>query len=417
MNDGTGHYPTRIELPHPAFYDGYTSVPALTHFDVNNDGFQDLLLVHERNDDTLPNVIYFTGRYIQVLINRGGTSFDDETPARMGDQSATTPERYPDGEPLHNAATPRMHDVDRDGCADLVMWGTPNVRTESPLVYLNDGSGRFKAVSPVPFAGSDHYFGPAVPADVNGDAAIDFVLPERHAGPDGIYGTADDLAMLVTLLNTTPPGPIRCADPSNRAPTSTGALPDRTMPPDATLNVDVSRAFVDPDGDALTYAVSSSAPQVVTARAAGALVTLTAVGEGAAAIRVTATDPGGLSATQSFTVTVSTATVSAPFTDDPLQPGVTPVKAVHFTELRTRIDALRRSGGLPAFSWTDPALRAGVTRVRLVHLLELREALAAAYAASGRTVPRWTNASPAPRPIPIRAAHLTELRAAVLALE
>ena len=121
VNDGTGHYSRRIELPHPAFYDGYTSVPALTHFDVNGDGFQDLLLVHERNGDTLPDVLWHTGRYIQVLVNRGGTSFGDETPTRMGDQSATTPERDADGNPLWNIADPRMHDVDRDGCADLVM--------------------------------------------------------------------------------------------------------------------------------------------------------------------------------------------------------------------------------------------------------------------------------------------------------
>ena len=116
-----------------------------------------------------------------MLINRGGTSFDDETPTWMGDQSATTPERDPDGEPLHNAATPRMHDVDRDGCADLVMWRNPDVRTESPLVYLNDWSGRFHAASPVPFAGSDHYFGfNVVPADVNGEAAVDFVVPYHN---------------------------------------------------------------------------------------------------------------------------------------------------------------------------------------------------------------------------------------------
>ena len=44
--------------------------------------------------------------------------------------------------------------------------------------------------------------------------------------------------------------------------------------------MDVSRAFVDPDDDALTYTVSSSAPRVVAASAAGARVTLTAVGEG-----------------------------------------------------------------------------------------------------------------------------------------
>ena len=205
------------------------------------------------------------------------------------------------------------------------------------------------------------------------------------------------------------------ADPVNRPPAARGALPDRTLAPNRTLNVDVSRAFIDPDGDALTFAVSSSAPQVVAARAAGALVTLTAVSEGAATIRVTAADPGGLSATRSFTV--SATTVSGSFTDDPIQPGVTPVRAVHFAELRTRIDALRRAGGLQAFPWTDPVLTAGVTPVRLAHLLELREALSAAYAAEGRTAPGWTDASPTARSAPIRAVHLMELRAAVLALE
>ena len=105
------------------------------------------------------------------------------------------------------------------------------------------------------------------------------------------------------------------------------------------------------------------------------------------------------------------------FSDDPIQPGLTPVKAVHFTELRTRIDALRRAAGLPAFPWAGPVLTAGVTRVRLVHLLDLREALGAVYAVVGRPVPAWTDAAPAAGTTPIRAAHLMELRAAVLALE
>ena len=417
LNDGTGHYPARIELPRPAFNEGFTSVRGQTHFDVDGDRFQDLLTVHTRNDDALPNVLPFTGRYVQVLVNRGGTSFGDGTRARMGDQSATTAERNPDGDPLNNHAEPRMHDVDRDGCPDLVMVPGRDVRTESPLAYRNDGSGRFRAMSPVPFVGSSRYFGDgAVPADVNGDGAIDFVVPRHNNGPDHEYGTADDFGMLVTLLNTTPPGPIRCADPANRPPAPAGTLPNRTLAPDGTLTLDVSRVFVDPDGDALTYTVSSSSPRVVAASAAGARLTLTALGEGTATIRVTATDPGGLSAIQSFTVTVST-TVSGFFTDDPLQPGVTPVKAVHFTELRTRIDALRSAAGLLGFSWTDPVLRAGVTRVRRVHLLELRAALVEAYRASGRAAPRWTDTPPAAGSTPIRAAHVTELRAAVLALE
>ena len=236
-NDGAGYYPARIELPHPAFNEGYTVVTGRTHFDVNGDGFQDLLLAHLRNEESLPN-IPATGRYIQLLVNRGGVSFDDETVAWMGDQSATTPERNPDGNPLHNAGGLGMHDIDRDGCADLVMLRSAHVRTESPLVYRNDGSGRFHAMSPVPFAGSTPYFGAhAVPADVNGDEAIDFVVPYREDGPDGSLGTADDFTMLVTLLNTTPAGPIRCGPraPTPPGPTTPPTPPGPTTPP--TLDV------------------------------------------------------------------------------------------------------------------------------------------------------------------------------------
>ena len=72
------------------------------------------------------------------------------------------------------------------------------------------------------------------------------------------------------------------------------------------MNVDVSAAFVDPDGDALSFTASSSAPQVVTASVTGAFVMLATARDGAATLRVMATDPGGLSAVQSLTVTVDT---------------------------------------------------------------------------------------------------------------
>ena len=106
----------------------------------------------------------------------------------------------------------------------------------------------------------------------------------------------------------------------------------------------------------------------------------------------------------------------APFTDDPLVPGVTPVKAVHFTELRARIEALREAAGLARSSWTDPLLTARVTPIRVTHLLELREALAEVYAAAGERPPRWTDAAPSLGTTPIRAVHIMELRAAAMAL-
>ena len=98
-------------------------------------------------------------------------------------------------------------------------------------------------------------------------------------------------------------------------PATVVSIPDLRLGLHASLDLDLSLAFVDPAGRALSYAVSSSSP-VVTGRVAGARLTLTAVGVGMATIRVTATDPGGLSATQMFTVTVGPA-ATAPFSDGP----------------------------------------------------------------------------------------------------
>ena len=204
--------------------------------------------------------------------------------------------------------------------------------------------------------------------------------------------------------------------PVNRPPEPVGTLRPLTLELNDTVPmtglVEVSGAFRDPDGDRLTYGASSSRPAVAAVAVAGSWVEVTPVSEGTATVTVTATDRGGSNgtATQSFMVTVE-----RPFTDHPLVPGVTPVRAVHFTELRTRIDGVRSAVGLGPFGWTDRFLRAGVTRVRLVHLLELRSAVAEAYRAAGRPVPPWTDAAAREGTTPIRAAHLMELRAAVVA--
>ena len=235
------------------------------------------------------------------------------------------------------------------------------------------------------------------------------------AGGSGLTGPADAAGVLVHTGPAVARWRKRPSLDTNRPPARVGTLPDRSLPaPPAMLTLDVARAFADPDGDALTFTVSSSAPHVVTVGLAGARLTLTSAGTGTATIGVTATDPHGLSATASFTATVGR---PGTFTDDPIRPGSTPVRAIHFAELRTRIDALRRRAALTPFAWTDPVLTPGVTPVRLVHLHELREALAAAYAAAGRGAPAWTDAAPTAGTTRIRAAHVTELRAAVVALE
>ena len=205
---------------------------------------------------------------------------------------------------------------------------------------------------------------------------------------------------------------------TNRAPRATGAIPAQTLRVGGTAAaVSVARYFSDPDDDALTYTARSSRTGIATAAVSGGTVTLTPVAAGTATVTVTARDPEGASATQDIAVTVQAGGGLNGFTDDPLVPGVTPVRAVHFRELRARIDALRTQAGLPAYAWTDPTLRAGVTGVRSVHLTELRTALRQAYDAGGQSPPAYTDAVVRAGTTPIRAAHITELRTAVVELE
>ena len=68
---------------------------------------------------------------------------------------------------------------------------------------------------------------------------------------------------------------------------------------------EVGGAFQDPEGDTITYDVSSSDTTVARVTLSGSRVTITPVAEGRATITVTATDDGSnLSRTQQFTVTV-----------------------------------------------------------------------------------------------------------------
>ena len=106
----------------------------------------------------------------------------------------------------------------------------------------------------------------------------------------------------------------------------------------------------------------------------------------------------------------------AVFTDDPMTAGSTVIKAVHITELRTRINTVRAAKGLAPFSWTDPTLTVGSTLAKATHVIEMRTALAQAYVAAGQSPPTYTDPALAAG-MAVRAVHIAELRAAVVALQ
>ena len=91
----------------------------------------------------------------------------------------------------------------------------------------------------------------------------------------------------------------------NRPPAAVGSISARSVNVGDEVSVgDLSSYFSDPDSDVLTYAATSSDPNLATVSVSGFTLTVTGVAEGTVTITVTAADPRGLSATQSFDVTI-----------------------------------------------------------------------------------------------------------------
>ena len=92
----------------------------------------------------------------------------------------------------------------------------------------------------------------------------------------------------------------------NGAPTVTDALADRTPRAGSdAVTIDLASTFTDPDSETLTYTAVSSDPDRLTVTLTGSEVTLTPGSPGRAVVSARVTDPGGLSATETFSVTVT----------------------------------------------------------------------------------------------------------------
>lgn len=102
-------------------------------------------------------------------------------------------------------------------------------------------------------------------------------------------------------------GTVEVIERVNQAPEARGGINDisRSAGWSGTLDLEGDTPlFVDPDGDELVYSAESSDPSVATLALTGSLLRVSTLAEGTATGTVTATDPGGLSASVSFGITV-----------------------------------------------------------------------------------------------------------------
>ena len=119
---------------------------------------------------------------------------------------------------------------------------------------------------------------------------------------------------------------------ANNAPNTVGPIPAQTVKMGATLTMNLNTYFNDIDGDALTYTATSSDTAVATVGVSSTTLTVTPVAVGTATITLTGTDPGGLSATHDFSLTVTSANKA------PTTVGTIPAQTLKVNEADITID-------------------------------------------------------------------------------
>ena len=118
-------------------------------------------------------------------------------------------------------------------------------------------------------------------------------------GSAAVTVTAADPAGLTATQNV----PVTVQRP-NAAPMAVGMVSPQVIEVGGEASLNLADYFSDPDGDALTYAASSSSTSVATTQVTGSIMTITGQTAGSATVTATATDPSGLSASQMVMVTV-----------------------------------------------------------------------------------------------------------------
>ena len=190
INDGRGSFAASAihNLPQsPVTPESTVDIDAM---DLNGDGLNDLVVSVTRGGDGSTGTYYGTG-YIQLLINRGGGQFSDETAARYPAQTANAPGAW--------WKFVRSIDFNLDGAPDLLLTGAGGgayAHNQAARVLLNDGTGRFSESVTLPTTGTVAYVSDATTvADVNGDGRPDLV---------GVQWTSSTGLSLVALLNDYP---------------------------------------------------------------------------------------------------------------------------------------------------------------------------------------------------------------------
>ena len=196
-------------------------------------------------------------------------------------------------------------------------------------------------------------------AEVAADGAnISYTPDANYHGPDHftyVVADPDGLADTATVEVT--------VTPVNDGPAAVGTIPNQQLDEGGDgVTVELTPFFSDIEGDPLTFSAETSDAEVVTAAVTGTTLALAPAAYGDAVVTVTATDPGGLAATQRVTISVSDHAVREVLSD-----AFAAMARSYLSSARMTLQRRVESGARAAGTDTDPSsgLRVGGRSVAL----------------------------------------------------
>ncbi len=263
-----------------------TTLDALPYF---SDPDGDALVFQASSSDSSVATVYTSGTAVTITALQVGVAQITITAADPGGQEATQAFQITVSANTGGNRAPRAV-----GVIQAYLLRTTGTATLDAAPYFTDPDGdalTFQASSSDPSVASASASGSTVTITALLEGVAQVTITAADPG-----GQETTQAFQVTVSANTG---------GNQAPIAVGTISDQALGVGGTATLDAASYFTDPDGDALTFQASSSDPSVASASTSGTSVTITAHTRGVATVTITASDPSGLEASLTGSVTVS----------------------------------------------------------------------------------------------------------------